>query len=112
MVAAAPVRTTLLCSLFVLAGCLNNPKKPEGGDDDAGAEAGTGFDGSGQLGDARLDTSLAPDVRLDLAPEVLTPAEPPPDGAVVEVAPDVTPDLAPETGSCTPACTEGAKRCG
>jgi hypothetical protein len=110
---AAPIRTTILSSLVLLAaGCLNNPNKPSNDSDDGGFG---GLDGSFTSGDARLDTAVPADTRpADLAADLQTPVEAGPDGAVVPDggSPDLSPDLAPDLMTCTPACTEGYKRCG
>jgi hypothetical protein len=109
--AAAPLRSTFLCTLVLVAGCLNNPKKPNPDLDDGGfSEA-----------DA-VAITVPPDGRLDLAlgPDTLmTDAQPPPDGGALDDggpdagSPDtLTADLAPDLPSCPSACTEGAKRCG
>jgi hypothetical protein len=109
---AAPFRSTFVCALALVAGCLNNPKKPlpdDGGFDEIDAVVPITVPG-----DARPDLPALPDAQADQAPDLQTPVEPPPDGSVPEVGPpDTLPvDLAPDTTTCTLACTEGAKRCG
>jgi hypothetical protein len=109
--AAAPLRSTFVCALALVAGCLHNPKKPASDPDDGGSGQSDAI--AIVVPDARADLFTAPDARQDLAADV--EIETPPDGSVPDtLAADTLPpdSLAPDMNSCTPACTEGAKRCG